>query len=160
MGWPREGIYSKEKVQVVDPLPVQTKVIDGRLSEDVLFHSWNGPQPLACRTILLVEPRRDVLVHLAAALTEAGFRVERSACAADAPKRCRRRPADLLIVGVDRPDDRGWLLTARLRLTSFCARFGLYCAWPSDYQMEFAEFVGADGLIGYQGDLCSVRRVA
>ena len=38
----------------------------------------SGPQPVACRKIMLVENRDDVFGRLAADLTAAGFRVERA----------------------------------------------------------------------------------
>lgn len=113
----------------------------------------NGPRPVACRNVLLVEYRDEVFARLAADLTEVGLRVERAVCVASASKACVRSPAELLVVNVVLPDGSGWLLTARLRLASATSRIWLYVPWPSPDAMAMAEYVGADGLIAYDGDL-------
>ncbi len=112
-----------------------------------------GPPPVACRNVLIVEYRDEVFARLAADLTEAGLRVERAVCAASASKAGVCFPADLLVVNVDLPDGSGWLLTAKLRLASAASRIWLYAPWPLPDAMAMAEYVGADGLIAYEGDL-------
>ncbi len=116
-------------------------------------HSYSGPQPLTCRNILLVEYRDEVFARLAADLTKVGLRVERAVCAASVARACVDFPADLLVVNVDLPDGSGWLLTAKLRLSSAASRIWLYAPWPLPDAVAMAEYVGADGLIAYDGDL-------
>lgn len=58
------------------------------------------------------------------------------------------------MVNVDLPDGSGWLLTAKLRLASPTPPIWLYAPWPSPDAMAMAEFVGADSLIAYDGELC------
>jgi hypothetical protein len=117
-------------------------------------HPRSGPEPVACRNILLVEYRDEVFARLAADLAGLGLQVERAVCMASASRACVRWPADLLVVNVDLPDGSGWLLTAKVRLVSPTPRIWLYIPWPSPDAMAMAEFVGADGLIAYDGDLC------
>jgi ActR/RegA family two-component response regulator len=113
----------------------------------------NGLQRVACRNILLVEYRDEVFARLATDLTEVGLRVERAVCAASASRACIHSPAELLVVNVDLPDGSGWLLAAKLRLASAVAPIWLYAPWPLPDAVAMAEYVGADGLIAYDGDL-------
>ncbi len=111
-------------------------------------------QSLACRNILLVEYRDEVFARLAADLVGLGLRIERATCASGASKLCASFSPDLLVVNVDLPDGSGWLLTAKLRLASPTPPIWLYAPRPSPDAMAMAEFVGADSLIAYDGDLC------
>ena len=115
--------------------------------------SWGGPRPLACRTILVVEYRDEVAARLVADLTAMRINVKRAACAAEASRCSASFRADLLLINVDLPDGSGWLLTAKLRLFAPARRIWLCAASPSPNDAAFAEFVGADGLIDYDGDV-------
>ena len=70
-----------------------------------------------------------------------------------------RCSADLLVANFDLPDSSGWLLTAKLRLMSPTPRIWLYAPFPSPQEMAMAQFVGADGLIAYRGDICRLSAV-
>jgi response regulator RpfG family c-di-GMP phosphodiesterase len=122
--------------------------------DDTSLSRHNGPQPVACRNVLLVEYRDEVFARLAADLMAAGLQVERAVCAASAAKAHVRSPAELVVVNVDLPDGSGWLLTAKLRLMSAAPQIWLYAPWPLPDAVAMAEYVGADGLIRYEGDLC------
>jgi DNA-binding response OmpR family regulator len=113
----------------------------------------NWPQPIACRNVLLVEYRDEVFARLEADLSAAGVQVERATCAAGAAKAYFRSPADLFVVNVDLPDGGGWLLAAKLRLVSAAPRIWLYAPQPLPDAVAMAEYIGADGLIAYEGDL-------
>lgn len=110
-------------------------------------------RPLACRNILIIEYRDEVFARLAADLSEAGLQIERATCATGISRKCASFSADLLVVNVDLPDGSGWLLTAKLRLVPPAPRIWLYAPWPSPNDMAMTEFVGADDLIAYGGDL-------
>jgi len=58
-----------------------------------------------------------------------------------------------VVANVDLPDESGWLLTAKLRLVSATPRIWLYALGPLPDAVAMAEYVGADGLIAYDGDL-------
>jgi response regulator RpfG family c-di-GMP phosphodiesterase len=120
---------------------------DHRLGSSSKLH------PLACRTILVVEYRDEVAARLMADLTAMAIRVQRATGAAEASRCCASFPADLLLVNVDLPDGSGWLLTMKLRLFAPTPRIWLYAAAPSPKDRAFAEFVEADGLIDYRGDV-------
>ncbi|MHB1033415.1 MAG: hypothetical protein ACYC35_03390 [Pirellulales bacterium] len=120
---------------------------------DYRLGSWNGLHPLACRTILVVEWRDEVAARLVGDLTAMGMQVERAACATEASRRYACFRADLLLVNVDLPDGSGWLLTAKLRLASAAPRIWLYAPQPLPDAVAMAEYVGADGLFAYEGDL-------
>ena len=112
-----------------------------------------GSQPLAARDVWLVEYRDEVFARLAADLTEAGLQVERALCAACTSRMYARFRPDLLVVNADLPDGSGWLLTAKLRMTFPKPHILLYAPWPLPDAVAMAEFVGADRLIAYEGDL-------
>ncbi len=124
-----------------------------RLPRGLPFRSWDGPQPLPCRKVLLVEHRDEVFARLAWDLADAGLQVRRVTCAAEASRECARFKPDVLAANVDLPDGSGWLLTAKLRLMSATPPIWLYVPWPSPDDAAMAKFVGADDLIVYCGDL-------
>ena len=140
-------------------LAIRTKTAERRRPTALQFHSGIRPQPLACRNILLVEHRDEVFSRLATDLTAAGLQVSRAMYAADAMKELVHCAVDLLVANFDLPDSSGWLLTAKARLVSPTPRIWLYAPWPSPHEMAMAQFVGADGLIAYRGDICRLSAV-
>ena len=118
---------------------------DRRLPRGLPFRSWDGPQPLPCRKVLLVEHRDEVFARLAWDLADAGLQVRRVTCAAEASRECARFKPDVLAANVDLPDGSGWLLTAKQRLVSATPPIWLYAPWPSADDAAMAKFVGADG---------------
>jgi hypothetical protein len=113
----------------------------------------NGLQPVACRNVLLVEYRDEVFARLAADLSDVGLRIHRVLSTASAAEAQVHRPAELFVVNVDWPDGGGWLLAAKLRLLSAASRIWLYAPWPLPDAVAMAEYIGADGIIAYEGDL-------
>ena len=103
--------------------------------------------------MLLVEYRDEVFARLAADLAAAGLRVERASSAAEASRRYASRPADLLVAEVDLPDHSGWLLASKLRLAHPGVQIWVYTPWSSAVEVALANFVGAEELIDYGGDL-------
>jgi CheY-like chemotaxis protein len=142
-----------------DLLAFGAKTTERRLPPALRFYSGFRPQPLACRNILLVEHRDEVFSRLATDLTAAGLHVSRATFAADAMKELVHCATDLLVANFALPDSSGWLLTAKARLVSPAPRIWLYAPWPSPHEMAMAQFVGADGLIAYRGDICRLSAV-
>ncbi len=140
-------------------LAILTEIAERRRPSALQFHSGIRPEPLACRNILLVEHDDEVYDRLATDLTAAGVQVTRARHAAGAMKECVRGSADLLVANFDLPDSSGWLLTAKLRLVSSTPHIWLYAPWPSLHDMAMAQFVGADGLFAYRGDVCRLSAV-
>jgi CheY-like chemotaxis protein len=154
-GNPDDGRISMSSVKETVKLSTfATKSTERSVPRAPRCHSWADSPPLACRNILLVEYRDEVFARLAADLTDVGLRVERAVCMASALKAHVRLPADLLLVNVDLPDGSGWLLSAKLRRVSITPHIWLYTPWPLPDAVAMAEYVGADGLIAYDGDLC------
>lgn len=142
-----------------DLLAFGTKTAKRRLPPAPRFYSGIRPQPLACRNILLVEDRDAVYSRLATDLTATGLQVSRATYAADAMKELVHCGADLLVANYALPDSSGWLLTAKARLVSPTPRIWLYAPWPSLHDTAMSNFVGADGLIAYRGDICRLSAV-
>jgi ActR/RegA family two-component response regulator len=105
------------------------------------------------RTVLLVEPRDEVFARLAADITAAGIRVDRALSAAEASRRYALRRPHLMVAEVDLPDESAWLFAGKLRVADPGARIWIYTPWSSAVEVAMANFVGADELIEYGGDL-------
>lgn len=130
-----------------------------RLSSALRYQSGIRPEPLACRNILLVEHRDKVCRHLEGELTSAGLQVSHATHAAEAMQALVQRAVDLLVANFALPDSSGWLLTAKARLVSPTPRIWLYAPWPTPHEMAMAQFVGANSLIAYRGDICRLSAV-
>lgn len=117
----------------------------------------NHCQARSRRSVLLVEPRDEIFARLAGELQGRGLRVFRATTAARASRRFARHPVDLLLVPQALPDESGWLFLSKVRLTAPAADVWVYTAHASPADVELANFVRADELIEYGGDL---RRLA
>ncbi len=105
------------------------------------------------RSVLLIEPRDEVFARVAGDLQSRGLRVFRAKSAAQASRRYARHPVDLLLVPPALPDESGWLFLSKLRLTAPGAKVWVYTAQASPAEVDLANFVRADELIEYGGDL-------
>lgn len=107
------------------------------------------------RTVLLVEHRDEVFARLASDFAAMGIRVERASCKAEVFRCLARCSPDLMIANAHLPDEGGWLLTAKLRLSRPTTCVWLYAPRPQspEYDYGLAEFLGVAELIHYQGDL-------
>lgn len=120
-----------------------------------------SPQAKPCKgesqpTILLVEHRDEVFARLATDIAEFGFRVIRAKSAIETMKLYDKHKPTLIVGNVDLPDQSGWLMTAKLRLSDRGIRVWLYQRQPSNYGQEIAEFLKVDALLPYRGDLLSL----
>jgi CheY-like chemotaxis protein len=103
--------------------------------------------------ILLVENRDEVYSRLAADLSRLGVRVCRAKGGTEATSRCARRRPHLLLISARLPDESGWLLTSKIRMTEPHLPIWIYAPWASPANVDMANFVAADELIDYEGDL-------
>jgi len=103
--------------------------------------------------VLLVEYRDEVFIRLAADLAEAGILVQRASSAEEASRRHPHCRADLILVHALLPDENGWLLVQKLRAVDREVPIWVYTPWASSSEAALAEFVQADALIYYRGDL-------
>ena len=109
-----------------------------------------GPQP---QGVLLVEPDSVLSGRLSAVLSAAGLKVERVTDAGAAYERLRRSPAGLVVSNVRLPDESGWLLAAKLRLSSPRPRVWLHSVDRQPWEVPFAAFIGAERLIRDRDEL-------
>ncbi len=102
---------------------------------------------------LVVESRDDVFDRLAAAVAPAGFRVVRARRGFEAMVQYLMVRPDLVVVDVELPGQSGWLLAAKLNLTSRKPRIWFYKTWKLPADVAMARFVQAEELLEYRGDL-------
>ena len=154
------GTLSERKRSMYrDALAFGMNTAKQRLPLGLQFRSGIRPQPLACRSVLLVEDRDEVYRYLANEWVSVGLHVSLATYAADAMDQLVHCRADLLVANYALPDSSGWLLTAKARLVSPTPRIWLYAPWPTPHEMAMAQFVGADGLIAHRGDICRLSAV-
>jgi DNA-binding NtrC family response regulator len=104
-------------------------------------------------TVLLVEHRDEVFARLAADLVALGVRVERAGNGAEVSRTYGRGNVDLLMINAALPDVSGWLLSRKLRLIDPEVAIWLYTPQASADEVSMANFVMADELIEYDGNL-------
>jgi len=103
--------------------------------------------------VLLVEHRDEVFARVASDMAERGAIVERARSGADALRRHVPGLVDLLVINADLPDISGWLLSSKVRMTDPEVSIWIYSPRPTDDDVSMANFVLADELIEYDGDL-------
>jgi DNA-binding response OmpR family regulator len=104
-------------------------------------------------TVLLVEHRDEVFARIAADLAAAGVFVERVSRGTEASRIYARGAADLVLISATLPDISGWLLSQKLRMSDPEISIWIYTPRASADDVSMANFVMADELIEYHGDL-------
>ena len=79
--------------------------------------------------------------------------VQRAGNGAEASRIHARRGANLLLVNADLPDGSGWLLSSKLRMVDPEVSIWIYTPRALSNEVSMANFVAADELIEYGGDL-------
>ncbi|MHB8861911.1 MAG: response regulator [Pirellulaceae bacterium] len=102
---------------------------------------------------LIIEYRDEVYAGLKRVLEEAGFQVERGRVGATAAARIRQFEPDLILVNEELPDESGWLMTCKLRLTRRTQPIWLYTVRRPRWRADWREFLGVDEVIEYRGVL-------
>ncbi|MGM0488529.1 MAG: response regulator [Planctomycetota bacterium] len=106
------------------------------------------PQP-EMPVVLIIEHRDAVYQRLAEDLYHAGFHVKRACYATEGIVQHFMFAPDLVVANVDLPDQSGWLLTAKLRITEPRPHVWLYKSRASGSDMAKARFLGAEELLTY-----------
>ena len=104
-------------------------------------------------TILLVEFRDEVFARIAADLAATGVVVQRAGNGAEASRVHARRGISLLLVNADLPDGSGWLLGSKLRMVDPEVSIWIDTPGATSDAVSMANFIAADELIEYGGDL-------
>ena len=103
------------------------------------------------RRALIVEFRDEVFAHLKSLLEDCGYEVARAASGAAVAAQVNRFAPDLMVVNEGMPDENGWLIICKLRLTQFRQPVWLYAA--SAPRANLKEFCRVDEVIAYGGVL-------
>jgi CheY-like chemotaxis protein len=104
-------------------------------------------------TVLLVEHRDEVFARIASDLAAAGILVQRVSRGTEASRIFARSAVDLVLISSSLPDVSGWLLSKKLRMLDPDACIWIYTPRASAADISMANFVLADELIEYHGDL-------
>jgi len=104
-------------------------------------------------TVLLVEHRDEVFARIASDLAAAGILVQRVSRGMEASRIFARSAVDLVMISALLPDVSGWLLGQKLRMLDPEACIWIYTPRASAADVSMANFVMADELIEYRGDL-------
>jgi len=108
--------------------------------------------------VLIVEYRDEVYAVLEGLLEEHGFDVERAESGESATRSLSRFTLDLVLINEDMPDETGWLITCKLRLTRHEQPVWLYAARQPLMKADWKEFSGVDEVIEYGGVLTRLIR--
>ena len=127
-----------------------------RHSSDLI--PFDGQNTRVRPRVLIVEFRDEVYGGLKTLLEEHGFEVERTECGATVARAFNRFVPDLLLVNEDMPDESGWLITCKLRLTRRWQPVWLYTVRQPRFKADWKEYVGVDEVIDYGGVLIRLVR--
>ena len=101
--------------------------------------------------VLVVEYRDEVYAGLKALLEEHGSELERAESGATVASSFSRFVPDLLLINEDMPDESGWLITCKLRITRHRQPVWLYTVREPRLKADWKEFTGVDEVIEYGG---------
>lgn len=108
--------------------------------------------------VLVVEFRDEVFAGLKAVLDEHDCYVGRAQSGADVAGSLNRFMYDLVLVNESMPDESGWLITCKLRLTRHRQPVWLYAAQPPRSLATWKEYSGVNQVIEYGGVLFRLVR--
>lgn len=103
--------------------------------------------------VLVLEHRDEVYRGLKLVLEEGGFQVERGRVGATARARIQQFEPDLILVNEELPDESGWLMTCKLRLSHRVQPVWLYAVRKPRWRADWRELLGVDEVIEYRGAL-------
>ena len=110
------------------------------------------------KTILLVEHRDEVFARIGSDLAAAGILVHRVYRGTDASRILAQRAVDLVLISASLPDVSAWLLSKKLRMVNPEVAVWIYTPEATADDVSMANFVLADELIEYHGDLWRLSR--
>ena len=104
-------------------------------------------------SVLIVEYRDEVFARLAADLQAMQLTVSRACTAAEASSLVNSGTYDLVIANRDLPDESGWLMVSKWRLSQTGVPVWLYAPWESALAAHWAQFTRVLGVVCYNGDV-------
>lgn len=106
-----------------------------------------------CRRVLIVEFRDEVFAHLKQLFESYGCEVARAGTGAEVGVQVKQFAPGLIVVNESMPDESGWLITCKLRLTNHRQRVWLYAARTPRLDADWKEVCGVDQILAYGGVL-------
>ncbi len=107
--------------------------------------------------VLVIEFRNEIFTRLKSLIEDQGCEVSRARTGVDVAAQAERVAPDLMIVNEHMPDESGWLITCKLRLTHVRYPVWLYTARSPEVLADWKEYYcGVDEVIAYGGDFARV----
>lgn len=103
--------------------------------------------------VLIVEFRDEVFDDLKHLFEDYGCEVARAGFGAEVGVQVKQFVPDLVVVNESMPDESGWLITCKLRLTKHRQRVWLYAARTPRLHADWKEVCGVDEILAYGGVL-------
>jgi CheY-like chemotaxis protein len=103
--------------------------------------------------VLVVEHRDEVFNGLRVVLEEANLKVERAKLGGVVAAKIRKSVPGLILVNERMPDESGWLITCKLRLSRHAQPVWLYTLQRAYMVADWKEISGVDEVINYDGVL-------
>ena len=110
------------------------------------------------RRVLIVDAHDEVYASLKRVLEDEGVYVERAAEATEVRSRAAGNSNDIVLINEDMPDECGWLISSKLRMSGVKRRVWLYTAQPMYCLEEWKKFAGVDHVFSYGRDLVELIR--
>ena len=114
-------------------------------------NSSSDPVKTASRRLLIVESRDEVFATLKRVLEEQACEVARAVRGTEVAHRTEQFAPDLLLINENMPDESGWLISCKLRLTRVHKPVWLYAVRPPQFLADWKNICGVDEVIAYRG---------
>lgn len=118
-----------------------------------LTPTTNAPSPAASPRVLVVEFRNHAFAMLKCRLEEHQCQVARAVVGSEVAAEVMRCAPDLILVNERMPDESGWLIACKLRLTQLSSPVWLYQAGMPRSLSDWKKFCGVNTVLAYDGVL-------
>ncbi|NOY40608.1 MAG: response regulator transcription factor [Planctomycetes bacterium] len=115
-------------------------------------HSGGAQSPFP-RHVLIVEFRDEIYASLSRVLEDEGLTVSRAEKASEVAAMSSGTSRDIVLINEAMPDESGWLISAKLRLSNTPRRLWMYTAKKLYCLQEWQELAGVEHSFCYGGDL-------
>lgn len=115
-------------------------------------HSGGAQSPFP-RHVLIVEFRDEIYASLSRVLEDEGLTVSRAEKASEVAAMSSGTSRDIVLINEAMPDESGWLISAKLRLSNTPRRLWMYTAKKLYCLQDWQELAGVEHSFCYGGDL-------
>jgi len=113
----------------------------------------SGAQSPFPRHVLIVEFRDEIYASLSRVLEDEGLTVSRAEKASEVAAMSSGTSRDIVLINEAMPDESGWLISAKLRLSNTPRRLWMYTAKKLYCLQDWQELAGVEHSFCYGGDL-------